>query len=97
MSVTVTVAGEIQPGRFDEAIELLRKELPATRAREGCEVLTVHRNQDNPNQFMIVGVWASRPQHESYLAWRIETGVLNMLGEMLVGAPSFGYWDFVGA
>lgn len=97
MSVTVIVSGELQPGRFEEAVKLLRTELPATRAREGCESLTVHQDQDNPNQFMILATWATRPHHESYLAWRIETGVLNQLAEMLVGAPSFSYWNFVGA
>lgn len=97
MSVLVTVTGELQDGKFDEAVKLLQAELPATRAREGCESVTVHRNQDNPNQFVIVGMWTGRPQHESYLAWRMETGVLNTLGALLVGEPSFAYWDSVGA
>ncbi|MGE4164186.1 MAG: hypothetical protein AB7G23_20890 [Vicinamibacterales bacterium] len=37
MSVLVTATGELQDGKFDDAVKLLQAELPATRARKGCE------------------------------------------------------------
>ena len=97
MSVTVALEIKVKPGKADEAIEFLRKVLPDTRSYAGFEGLTVHRNQDDPNAFVIWEHWATRPNYEAYLAWREETGVLKGFLDMLDGDPTFKFFDHVGA
>jgi quinol monooxygenase YgiN len=97
MSVLLTIHAQAQPDKVDAIKEFLLKVLPDTRARAGCESVTVHQDQDDPTRLMICGQWATRPQYDSYLAWRIETGTLAELGAMLVSEPVFAFYDYVGA
>jgi quinol monooxygenase YgiN len=53
MSVTVALEIKVQPGKADDVIEFLRKALPDTRSYAGFESLTLHRNQDDENSFVI--------------------------------------------
>jgi len=97
MSVTVALEIKAKPGKADDIIEFFRKALPEHRSYGGCEGLTVHRNQDDPDAFVLWEHWATRPNYEAYLAWRDETGVLKDFLDMLDGDPTFNFYDHVGA
>ena len=47
MSLHVTVELTAVDGRVDEMIAVLKKSLPDTRSRKGCEFVTVHQDQAN--------------------------------------------------
>ena len=51
----------------DNMADRWRNLFPDTRAYPGCIDLSVSRNQDQPNKFVIIVVWESRKQAESYL------------------------------
>jgi quinol monooxygenase YgiN len=97
MSVMVTIHVQAQPGKAEAVKDFLRKVLPDTRVREGCESVTIHQNQDDPARLMFCGQWATRPHYESYLAWRTETGALADLGALVIGDPVWTFYDYVGA
>jgi quinol monooxygenase YgiN len=97
VSVTLTIHAQAQPDKVDTVKEFLRKVLPDTRVREGCEGVTVHQDQDDPTRLMILSSWATRAQYDSYFAWRVETGALAELGALVVGDPVWTFYDHVGA
>jgi len=75
---------------------MLREILPDTRAFDGCEGLTIHRNEDDPTNVVFVETWESRPQYDKYLAWRQENGSLQKLVELFSEPPSIRYYSTVG-
>ncbi len=63
------------------------------RAFEGCESIEVYTGSDNPDDVVIWQRWATRANHEAYLAWRIETGLLDVLGPILASGLEVAYLD----
>jgi quinol monooxygenase YgiN len=49
----VAVTYLIQPGREDEAVQLFRELIPATRAEPGCRMYLVHRSLSDPRKFFL--------------------------------------------
>ena len=52
--MSVLVILEAKATKPDEFEALLREEIHHTRAYDGCEGLTVHRNMDDSNNIVIV-------------------------------------------
>ena len=86
----------MKPEHVDDLVTFLRNELPTTRGFEGCNGLTIHRNQDDPNTMVFVEHWDSRQHHEKYVAWRTEAGDMNKVVGWMEGAPNIRYFDIVG-
>ena len=97
MSVTVVVTFPIKPEFFDEIESDFKKNLPDTRAYDGCSGIDIYRNDDNPADIIAVQHWESRIHYEKYLAWRTETGTLDHLVGMLTGPPDIRYYARVDA
>ena len=96
MSVLVTLDFNVKPGKVGELREWLRGELHHTRAFDGCNGITIHSDQDDPNHVVFVENWDSRQHYEKYLAWRTERGDLEKLVGWIAGEPSIRYFDNVG-
>jgi quinol monooxygenase YgiN len=96
MSVIVTLHLKVKPGNFDALKNWLRDELPHTRGFDGCNGITIHRNQDDGDSLVFLEDWDSRPQYEKYLTWRAERGDVEKLAGWLAGEPPFTVWDKVG-
>ena len=96
MSVKVVLEFQTTPDNVQSVKDLFRSVLPDTRAYDGFESLTVHQNEEDPTAFLVWEQWATRPHYEKYLAWRTETGDLDKLLGMLVGQPSFRFFNHVG-
>ena len=63
----------------------------------GCSGISVTINQDDPLNVILIEAWESRALYETYFNWRVETGAIEALGEMLSGAPNIRYFDHLGA
>lgn len=96
MSVLVIVELTTKPERTSEFVPLLAALLPGTRGFDGCEVCNVYVDQDDPTRFSIVETFTSRAHYERYFAWRVESGDLVALGELLAGPPVHHYLDDTG-
>ncbi len=96
MSVIVLLEINVKPDNVDDVTNFLRDELHATRGFDGCNGLTFHRNQDDPNTMVAIEDWDSRQHYEKYLAWRTERGDLEKLGGWLTGEPSIRHFDNMG-
>ena len=96
MSVLILLELTTKPGNANDLTNWLRDELHHTRGADGCNGMTVHKNQDDPNNMVMVENWDSKAQYEKYLAWRTERGDMEKLGAWVAGPPSIRYFDGVG-
>ena len=95
MSQTVHALFQCQPDKGAELLAILGSDqgLVATRAFEGCESIETYTDADNPDTIVLWEKFATRANHEAYLAWRIETGMLDMLGSILASDLQVTYLD----
>ena len=93
MSILVLLEVTLKPEKVNDFITFMKNELHHTREFDGCNGVTVHNNQDDSSNMVIVEDWDSRQQYEKYLAWRSERGDLEKLGPLVVGDPSIRYYD----
>ena len=95
MSQTVHALFPCQAGKGVELLSILRSAqgLTATRAFEGCESIEAYTDADNPDNIVLWEKFATRANHEAYLAWRIETGLLDALGSILASDLQVTYLD----
>jgi quinol monooxygenase YgiN len=96
MSILVLLEIEANDGAADKVIDLFRRHLGDTRARKGCESVTVHQDHDNPSMILLVERWASRADDDAYRAWRAGEGAIKEMGP-LVASRRLRYFDDVDA
>jgi quinol monooxygenase YgiN len=93
MSITTVLEITAADGKADELIAILKKNLGDTRARPGCESVTAHQDQSNPNAIVLIERWATRADDEAYREWRAGPGAIHGMGGIVAGAPSIRYFD----
>jgi quinol monooxygenase YgiN len=93
MSVTVLLEAPVKTGEISNMQSYLAEILPETRTYHGCRGIDAYFSTDNKGTLVLVEHWDSRPQHEKYLGWRTETGVMGRIGGMLAGPPSIRYFE----
>src|SRR4051794_30774052 len=95
MSLLVLLEIEAKDGSVDEMIRVLAANLGDTRARQGCESVTVHRDQAKPNTVLLVERWATRADDEAYRGWRAGDGGISEMGPLVAGGRRIRYFDDV--
>ena len=95
MSQTTHVVFACQAGKGADLLAILGSDqgLVATRAFEGCESVEVYTDADNPDTIVLWEKFATRADHEAYLGWRVETGMIDMLGSILASDLQVTYLD----
>ena len=95
MSQTVHVVFSCQAGKGADFLALMESDqgLAATRAFEGCESVEAYTDVDNPDTIVLWEKFATRADHEAYLGWRVETGMIDMLGSILASDLQVTYLD----
>ena len=93
MSQTVHVVFPCQEGKGPELIEILREALPDTRAYEGCESIEVYSDDSNPDTVVLWEKFALKENHQSYLQWRMDTGLPELLAPVMAGNLQVTYLD----
>ena len=89
MSHTALAEFACQAGKGAEFLDLLLPALADTRAFKGCEMIETYTDQDNPDLIVLWEKWATRGDYEAYLAWRLENGMLELIGPFVAGPPRF--------
>ncbi len=97
MTVKVLLEATAKPGTGADLVATFASILPDTRAYDGCAGVEVLRNQDDPDNLVLVETWESRAHYEKYFAWRQETGLVGQLVEAIAGPPSIRYFDTTDA
>ena len=96
MSILVLVDVQIKPEKFNDLKSWMKNNLPDTRAFDGCNGLTIQRDQNDPGHMVFVQDWDSKAQYEKYLEWRSERGDVEELVSWTDGEPKFVYLDNIG-
>ena len=96
MSILTVLELQAADGKADEVKAVLKKHLGDTRARPGCESVTVHQDAAQPNAILLVERWATRADDEAYRAWRAGDGAITDMAGLVV-ARSTRYFDDVDA
>jgi quinol monooxygenase YgiN len=97
VSILVLLELEAKEGKADAMIDVLRRNLGDTRARQGCESVTVHQDHDQPTSILLVERWASRADDDAYRAWRAGDGAIAEMGPLVAGMRKIRYFDDVDA
>jgi quinol monooxygenase YgiN len=97
MSILVLLQLEAAEGQAEAMIDVLRRSLGDTRARPGCESVSVHQDHDKPTSILLVERWATRADDEAYRAWRAGEGAIAEIVPLIGGPPSLRYYDDVDA
>jgi quinol monooxygenase YgiN len=89
MSHTVILEFKCNEGVGPGFLETLLGALADTRAFEGCENVEVYTDADDPDRIVLWEKWTTREDQEAYLAWRTETGMMEMIASMMAEPPRF--------
>lgn len=92
MAMHVTLELTATEGRADELIAVLKKHLPDTRARQGCQFVTVHRDQADPHKVVLIERWDTRADDDAYRAWRAGEGAITDMAGLVAAAPVIRYF-----
>jgi quinol monooxygenase YgiN len=97
--VSVLVVGEIhvKPEDVSKMKSLLAEIFPGTREYDGCQGIDSYSDTEDSSSMLLIERWDSRAQHEKYMAWRTETGVMDKVGAMLAGPPVIRYYERIDA
>lgn len=87
MSVTAILDVQFKPESLDEGLEVLRRELPRTRAFDGCESVTVVQDRDDPTRVLAVERWVSLDADAAYRTWRAGEGAITEMPSLVARAP----------
>jgi quinol monooxygenase YgiN len=93
MSTLVTTELFAQPGRGDDVAHLLIEILGESLQFDGCEVIRIVRDQDDPDHVAGVTQWTERRNYEDYLAWRTAHGFTDTFEAMLTRPFVIHYYD----
>jgi quinol monooxygenase YgiN len=69
MSIGVIVDFQFKPGGAASLIETMKERLPSTRSHDGCEMVELYVDHDDPNHLVLMERWASRAQYDKYREW----------------------------
>ena len=97
MSLLVLLELEAKQGATDEMIAVLARHLGDTRARPGCESVTVHRDTERPTSVLLVERWATREDDTAYREWRAGEGAIAEMGPLVGGPARIRYFEDVEA
>ena len=84
MSVLVNLEIPVKKDRIEDFFDYLRDILVDTRAYEGCIRLDTYHEMEN-SKVLLIEEWEKKENQESYMQWRIETGLVEALTEFLDG------------
>ncbi len=96
MSTAVVIDVKLKPESIAEAKAFIKEVLPEMRAYKGCQSLEVYQDQDGESSMLFYSIWDSRQHHETYLAWRQESGTFDQFKALLAEPPTFRYLDATG-
>ena len=95
MSVHVATEFKTKDQHVEGLIAALAQVLPDSLNHDGCQAISLRRDQDDANHVVSFTQWATRQHYEDYLAWRTEQGMTDDVGEMLTEPMTITYFDEV--
>ncbi|WP_062061832.1 putative quinol monooxygenase [Aquimarina longa] len=93
-STIVILEVKVKKDKIIELQNILLENLPQTRTYKGFIDIKIHKNLTD-NTFVFYEKWETIADYESYLKWRTDTGLMELLGKTFVSPPTIRYWETV--
>ena len=84
MSVMITLEMPVKPDMLEEYLNILKGALVETRSYKGCRSVTTLVDQET-SSIVLVEEWDSAEDQQAYLAWRVETGLIDAIAPFMQG------------
>lgn len=97
MTCTVILEIRVKQAHVDGMTQAFKGLFPDTRSFAGCIDLYATQNMDDPQTFVIVETWESRPAYEKYFAWRVARGDIDNIKAIIEGDIGLRYFERLGA
>lgn len=82
MSVLITLEMPVKPEMLDDYLAILKEALVETREYEGCISVDTYVDRETSAVFL-VEEWESAEHQQAYMAWRVETGLIEAVGPFM--------------
>jgi quinol monooxygenase YgiN len=82
-----------QPGKGADLLDVFTVALVDTRAFDGCLSVDTFTDARDSDLVVLIEDWETRDQNKRYMAWRAETGMAEMLQEILAGPMELHYLE----
>ena len=84
MSVMITLEMPVKPDMLEEYLNILKGALVETRSYKGCRNVTTLVDQET-SSVVLVEEWESAEDQQAYMAWRMETGLIDAIAPFMQG------------
>ena len=80
----ITLEMPVKPDMLEEYLNILKGALVETRSYKGCRSLTTLVDQET-SSIVLVEEWDSAEDQQAYIAWRVETGLIDAIAPFMQG------------
>ena len=84
MSVMITLEMPVKPDMLEDYLNILKGALAETRSYKGCRSVTTLVDQET-SSVVLVEEWDSVEDQQAYMAWRVETGLIDAIAPFMQG------------
>jgi quinol monooxygenase YgiN len=84
MSVMVILKMPVKPDMLEDYLNILKGALVETRDYKGCRSVTTLVDQET-SSVVLVEEWDSVEDQQAYMAWRVETGLIDAIAPFMQG------------
>ena len=84
MSVMITLEMPVKPDMLEDYLNILKGALVETRSYKGCRSVTTLIDQET-SSIVLLEEWDSAEDQQAYIAWRVETGLIDAIAPFMQG------------
>jgi len=84
MNVLVTLEMPVKPEMLEDYLGVLKEALVETRAYDGCISVATYVDRET-SAVLLVEEWETAEHQQAYMAWRVETGLIEAVGPFMQG------------
>jgi len=80
----ITLEMPVKPEMLEDYLNILKGALVETRSYKGCRSVTTLVDQET-SSIVLVEEWDSAEDQQAYIAWRVETGLIDAIAPFMQG------------
>ena len=80
----ITLEMPVKPEMLEDYLNILKGALVETRSYKGCRSATTLVDQET-SSIVLVEEWDSAEDQQAYIAWRVETGLIDAIAPFMQG------------
>ena len=84
MSVMITLEMPVKPEMLEDYLNILKGALVETRSYKGCRSVTTLVDQETSSSVLVEECDSAEDQ-QAYIAWRVETGLIDAIAPFMQG------------